>query len=384
LELIIFAFLLIFMWNLKLYGMNLSIFIVVLLCLLLVGKILFKELAYLLFYCIPPLNQQWQSLPFFFRKLIANLVIALSFTIFIIMGFHHGRALGQLEYISMDFVMYLYKKNIPPVKEKSPPFVLLDIDNQTHQSWGKPSYTPRDKLRNLIDAAVRAKARLIVVLIDLSQPTPHDQALYAYLVEYANQCKTRKDIVCPPIILARAFYDNQIVRTSFLEEAVAQAAPYVQWTSTQAYMSYDEVIRRTSLWSPICIDEQPSVIASAELLATSIIRNGTLQQAQEILYNALAPFQPANCYFVSMPLQFTENIKIGEGLSLSRIVPTNRQRIMYRIPWYDTDTPPSLPYIVRDNSEVPILTLIITTTTDTNTSQIQRDRGRIFLSCNKE
>jgi hypothetical protein len=296
---------------------------------------------------------------FFVGKLIFNLIIGLGFTFLI--AYNLIPTLKFLEDITMDFVMDVHRRNIPPRGENIPPFVLLDIDDETYKNWGQPLYTPRNKLKNIINAAVQAKARLIVVLIDLSQSIkqqplhPDDQALYNYLKNYVHDCKLKKNIACPPIILARAFVYQQSTtnsiakpRIGFLEEFVRDATPHVQWASTQVYLSFDDVVRRNSLWSPTCIGKQPGVIASAELLAASII------QGETNIYNALAPFQPKDCDNAYMPPNLAENINVG-GLSIK---PINRQRILYRIPWSNDEAPPKLPHIVPNNTGVPILTIL--------------------------
>jgi len=50
----------------------------------------------------------------------------------------------ELEDVVMDGVMFLYKENIPSIKAgEIPPFVLLDIDNKTHEN-GVSHHTPHE------------------------------------------------------------------------------------------------------------------------------------------------------------------------------------------------------------------------------------------------
>ncbi|EDN66188.1 hypothetical protein BGP_6107 [Beggiatoa sp. PS] len=155
--------------------------------------------------------------------------------------------------------------------------------------------------------------------------------------------------VCPIIILARTFSDfvSNKERISFLETVVKDAKPYIQWASTHIYLS-DDIARRSPLWLPTCTNKQPSVIASAELLAASIIRGETN------IDNVLAPFKPKDCDNTYVSPNLTENINIS-GLSIK---PINRQRIFYSIPWLVVDTPPKLPYTIFDNSGVPMLKIL--------------------------
>jgi CHASE2 domain-containing sensor protein len=77
--------------------------------------------------------------------------------------------------VGIDWLMRITRQNIPAAQDeatKVPHFVWLDIDDQTHRQWGEPLFTPRNRVQRLIDAAVKAEARLIIVDIDLSRPTP--------------------------------------------------------------------------------------------------------------------------------------------------------------------------------------------------------------------
>lgn len=284
------------------------------------------------------------------RRFITNLIIGLGIALFLIY-FNHYPWLMDIEDASMDFAMQVRQATIPPAHKKQiPPFVFLDIDNKTHQLWGEPLFTPRNKIKALIELAVRSDARLIVVDIDLSQQTPffesklhpYDQELYDYIANYKKYCQT-----CPPIIFARAFRplpESTItkeaepireLRIGFLEKAVAQSAPNVQWGSPLFIRSsYDNVIRRWWLWQPVCADKQPQVLPSIELLAAAMIRHKTPEQAQESLNNALADFKPKNCTDSYLPeSKPSKPIIIAKDFVISEGMRGIRQRIMYNMPW---------------------------------------------------
>jgi len=294
----------------------------------------------------------------------SNFVI--GFSIFFL-GTIYSPFIMNLEDANLDFAMQVHQDQIPPAKAKQiPPFVFLDIDNQTHQRWNEPLVTPRNKLKELIDVAVKGEARLVIVDIDVSrnlpiegvpvgalQQHPYDQALYDYIANYKKHCERTN---CPPIILARVFhplpgfdekqknianlfrpYKEPIYesRISFLEEAVAKSAPYVQWASPlfQA-SSYDSAIRRWSLWQAICTNKQPQVLPSIQLLAAALVRHKTPQQAQESLNNALSQFKPAFCNNYYVPkIVSSEPLKIAEGLEIKEGLFGIRQRIIYKMPW---------------------------------------------------
>jgi hypothetical protein len=231
---------------------------------------------------------------------------------------------------------------------------LLDIDDDTYQAWGEPLFTPRDRLKNLLEAAVKAQPRLIVVDIDVSQKMPlagleqltpglslhpHDQALQDYLHQYVKTCQASATQTnsCPPIIFARAFREtsDQLPlrpRPSFLEETLTHSAPYVQWASTLFSRSADYFVRRWWLWQPACNDkQQPQVVPSVQLLAAALMVNGISEKSQADLTKALQPFQPKDCqHALASPIPLT--VQIGK-LTVSAGLQSIRQRIIYSLPW---------------------------------------------------
>jgi len=236
----------------------------------------------------------------------------------------------------------------------------LDIDDKTYYDWGEPLFTPRERLKNMIAAAVMAKARLIIVDLEVSHKTPvegsqlhpDDQALKTYLESYIAECKSKiSSSACPTIILKRTFSTQSnpvpILRTGFLDDVVTQkAAPYVQWASRQFYPAGDQVVRRWKLWQPACTAEnQLEVVPSIELLAMSLVKEDCIT---EDVQKALQLFQPKNCDNDTAQ-SLHETFKICD-------LPINtkdrwgiNQRIMYRMSWLDS---------VTDEANMPVLTIL--------------------------
>lgn len=286
----------------------------------------------------------WLSSPLFIRRFISHLSVGLSLLLitFFSLSIPTAGMLEQEEF-SMDLMMGLYKNVIPPAKEKEPPFVLLDIDDETLLSWSKPneplSYIPLVWLKNLIDTAVQAKARLIIVDVDLNESLkPHKQELWKYLKDHVTKCRKENQLTCSPIILARAVDSSKYpVRplTGFFEDVVS--APYVQWGSTEFYsFEAPDLARRWKLWEPTCTrgKGQPGMLPSIELLAMGIIRD-----CSKNIQDTLSQFQPQNCNDndnndneVILPTSVTLC-----GLEMSSNPYSVQQRIMYRIPWLDTE-----------------------------------------------
>ena len=303
----------------------------------------------------------------FFRNLVVNQVIGLSLLSLIFFLTPIIPSSVELQDYTLDFVMSLYRGNIPPRTEKFPAFVLLDIDDETHQSWGSPALTPRDKLTNLIDVAVKAKARLIVVDIALREPTNkegplhvNDQKLVTYLKNYVVQCQTEKDKSrCPPIILVRTLskiateFSPAIPHVNFLDEAgVIQAKPYLQRASVQfssSKLDPNQNDRYWRLWEPICAEDKPDILPSVVLLTTAIIKGCT-----DKMQMALTSVQPQSCDKNKTSLPKSLNFC---SLSISTDFLDIEQRVMYRIPWLVGGKPPTLPYVAYDNLGEPILTI---------------------------
>jgi len=255
--------------------------------------------------------------------------------------------LKGIENEGIDTLMQIRQKIIPANPTISS-FVWLDIDDNTHQAWNAPMFTPRDRLHHLINAAVDAEARLVIVDVDLSRKTPmngleeytkglelhpYDQALSDYLRNYKAACSRK--LTCPPIILARTFQPSTAsrndTRPSFLDEATKKSAPYVQWGSTLFFRDpYEHKIRHWWLWQPACTAEQPTVIPSIELLAAGLIRNGLSQSTG--LEKELQPFQLQDCTGTSTTHLPPENVQIGQ-LTVSTGQHGIKQRIMFSLPW---------------------------------------------------
>jgi CHASE2 domain-containing sensor protein len=334
-----------------------SFFLITLIGLVMIFSWLIDNLRRLILRRNPYLDCPSPKLCTFFSKVFIGLAVWLIFIPLL-----DYPSMMYVEDTTLDFAMQAKQNEIPPAKEKQiPPFVFLDIDNQTHQLWNSPLFTPRNKVKELIEVAVQGKARLIVVDIDLSRKTPfeglrldrrhrnlqlhpYDQELYDYIADYKTYCETK--LTCPPILLRRVFQplpnvfqsDHEPIRKSrisFLETAVANSTPDVQWASPLFLRSYyDSVIRRWKLWQPVCTNGNPEVIPSFQLLAAAIVRHGSPQKAKESIDNAFAEFKPNHCDDAHLPQETSSQpIKIAEGFTVSEGSQGIRQRIMYNMSW---------------------------------------------------
>jgi len=314
-------------------------------------------------YLFSATSKRWQSLSLFSHNLIINLFLGLS-VVFVLWLFSDYPWLMDAEDASMDWLMQISQNSIPPLHEKDiPNFVFLDVDDETYYDWGEPLFMPsRQHLVNIINAAIEAKARLIIVDFEIGrrmplenhQLHPDDQVLKDYLIRYIDECKEKQDdSVCPLIILKRSLMDEErsipILRTHFLDELMVQPTPYVQWASTQFYPRGDKIIRQGKLWQSACTsDKQPVIIPSVELLAMSVVKKDCITQD---IQNILQLFTPENC----------DKDTAAEPLFNLCGVNTEKRgidkRIMYSMGWLVNNYPPMLPYLLTDESGTPALNI---------------------------
>jgi len=306
----------------------------------------------------------------FERILFTNLLIGITVA-FTLAYYNHSLELTEAENASMDWNMQVNQNIIAPIADTNiPSFVMLDIDEGTYQAWDEPLQISRKRLMYLIKAAVEAKASMVIVNLDISQPMPvegsglhpDDQALKNYLANYGTNCSSQKDqSACPTIILRQTFSTAKrnapILRATFLDKVVAEGAPYLQWASTQINpASNDLVVRQQQLWqSAYTAQEQATVVPSIELLAMGIIQEarGRTDCVSE-MDNELSPFSPLNNAIPSPTLSSSFLNLCGLTLR-SAHTPDHFPRIMYRMAWVIDDKPPELPYLITDDDDVPAL-----------------------------
>jgi CHASE2 domain-containing sensor protein len=299
------------------------------------------------------INKLWQGLSPFNKNVVFGFLITL-----LLIGLHNGQWVSELEDLSVDWMMTLYRGDL--VKEDTRPFVILDIDEESYQAWGEPFFTPRDKLLKLLDFAVQGEAKLIIVdlAIDKQPPLagslhPHDLALKYYLADYDNRYCSNSD--CPTIVLTRTFrlpkgikpFDPNTPkyylaqRATFLDKVVMRSS-HIYWGSTQYEREHDRLVRRWDLWIPTCTQSMSDVIPSMPLLAAALLVEGEkpgILPCSCRLRHHLNYFLP-NCdhspeKWTTEALRYkpTEFV-VSEDLVFD-LQPTRlSRRILYTIPWH--------------------------------------------------
>lgn len=316
------------------------------------------------------------------REIISSLFVGLLVACMI--DFLHSNPalpIEEIEDASMDLVMGI--EGFRQKYEEVPHIVILDIDEKIHKNWGYPLITPRNHLKTLIETAVEAKAQLVVVDIDLSRDTPFselkkltkeeqtsgekerdlekaanqfelhpfDQVLYNYILNYKEKCKNEQS-GCVPIVLfghPPERIENkgigQISKAGFLGPAVEKSDPYVQWVTAEFLTKlYQPVVRRVSLWEPVCSKETQKVediIPSMTLLVATWYRNGILQQPEKFQQFQDNIFTPSKDKFLSQlndlkceDSQYVPNTTFNIGKLEGHMT----ERIYYSIPWNNKES----------------------------------------------
>ncbi|MDM8559287.1 CHASE2 domain-containing protein [Candidatus Parabeggiatoa sp. HSG14] len=307
----------------------------------------------------------------FRHRFMINMLIGLGIILLAFL-FRDSPFMKGIENEGIDTLMQIRQKIIH-ANPDIPPFVWLDIDDNTHQAWNTPMFTPRNRLLNLINTAVNAGASLVIVDVDLSRKTPmdglekytqglahhpYDKALSDFLGNYKTVCEHKP--VCPVIILAQAFQSNSAsphnTRSSFLDEAVKKSAPYVQWASTLFFRDfYEHKVRHWWLWQSAYTDGQPKIIPSIQLLAAALIRNDMSQPAR--FENFFQHFHLQDSFGTPTTLKPPESIQIGK-LTVSTGQHGVKQRVMFSMPWLVNNKAPRLPYYVNNQAALPVITIL--------------------------
>ncbi len=248
----------------------------------------------------PHLQRCWQHCWQTRTPFVKNLVIGSLFAILFV-SLYDSQWIADIEDLHVDWMISLYRGQ--PPQQDAPPFVIVDIDDQTYREWREPALTPRDKLLQLLDFAVTAQPKLIIVDIVLGTGQTvgklPDTALQNYLANYeANHCQT----TCPHILLARglrlpldvipyapdapAYFLEQA--PSFLEATVAKAQ-HIHWAAVLFDRETDRILRRWQLWTATCTQGNPAVVPSMSLLSMTLLADPS---GAARLQKKLAHFKP--------------------------------------------------------------------------------------------
>ena len=153
--------------------------------------------------------------------------------------------------------------------DRALPFVMVDIDNQTHRQWGSPLILPDDQISAILRQILAGAPAAVVVDLDLSGDR---------VKEGTGLIPALADSHGIPVFLARPTDDagddvasvHPPARPSVLDGLVEQL-PNIAWASTRFVVSQDFVPRYWLNWDVVCDDRQPVALPSMPLLLSGVV-----------------------------------------------------------------------------------------------------------------
>lgn len=294
---------------------------------------------------VAPVIRSWRSLPPFAQHLIKSLAIGLGAAIFLSVARPYLPAFNLAETAATDWAISFWKDRPAKAGVSVERFVFVDIDERTYRQWKEPLFVPRDKLLKLIQFAVEARAKVLVVDIELAKyigpiqgapinpadraalPDP-DMDLRAYLVGYSQKATAAHPVedgkgLYTPVIFVRTMNPPLSDRTDGAEaearsetqgsavfyrerpseflESVVGSSPLLHWGSSLIQRDEDGVLRSWRLFEPTCLEGAPNAVPSVALLTWALIRQPkldgepfTLRRFQDELRRRFSP-SPAHC-----------------------------------------------------------------------------------------
>lgn len=272
----------------------------------------------------------WARIPRYWRDVLVGILVGVS--IAVVLPFARmNDELVRLENMAADFVTNFSVLNEEPDPNANlVPFAWVNIDQETYQWWEDPLTLPRDKIWQLIAAAIEGSAAVVLVDIELDKSLGQegDALLHGCLSEYVKvyqahgtartSLSAQGDVPCfndlsiyeksatslPPVFIAASLRPSpkhlrdrllwKLVReerSEFLRDIPSSTtdgargsdpqSPLFWGTTTMTYDS-DGVIRRIPLFAPLCPGKDggaPRVLPSLALLTWHYLR---YRQEQEI------------------------------------------------------------------------------------------------------
>ncbi len=228
-------------------------------------------------------------------------------------------------------------------------FTFLDMDEHSFRdkSWNEPFHVPRDKVLKLIQFAVKGKASIIVVDVNLSKQGTDpdaDKALVDYVANYPASA--------PPLILMRAKRNKAGKDTTDLGEfrkTIFAGIKHSNLHFAQPLFRRDKrdgVVRSWVLFDQGCFGGQGLAIPSVQLLSYALLKDRAAGGLQNLLdldasMNANAPTSCNSSKKASINLR---PVILGKTVFRQQRL---GERLIYSIPW------PKSSHISSDLATIP-------------------------------
>lgn len=281
------------------------------------------------------------------KRTITNIAIGVVIAI-VVHLFHDSPIISRIENVAMDF-MINWSQGMVSDDSKAVPFVFIDIDEQTYQSWGEPGTIPKDKLALLLGFANAGDPSVVVVDIDTSirdKTYVEEDGEINSLVVAASELGRESDGSANSKalnIFVRGFrqrLDGQSIypelKISILESLLNPDLGVLSASPLFERDLYDHRVRRWRLFETACDGDTGVIVPSVQLIAAS--KFYLQSESLNPLATALETHRPTTCNVppakpkAGVTLGSQELILMGDRLN---------DRIIYKLPWskssFDSD-----------------------------------------------
>jgi len=279
----------------------------------------------------------WRRVPGFWQNFIAGLVI-----IGALLSLDGTAVVKNWEDWAVDVMIRLNSSLARMTGERHGRadlgFTFLDMDEHSFRakSWNEPFHVPRDKLLKLIKFAVKGKASLIVVDVNLGKKGTNpgaDKALVDYILNYPPSA--------PPLILMRAKQSRAGETNKDLgtfRETIFNGLDRPNIHFAQPLFQRDKkdgVVRNWILFSQGCFKGRGLALPSVQLLAYALLKDRAQGGYKNI--GDLNASMHANRPFGCSPGE--KNVWIKRPVVIGKTVFRRQklgERLIYSIPWPKT------------------------------------------------
>ncbi len=217
-------------------------------------------------------------------------------------------------------------------------FTFLDMDEHSFRtkSWNEPFHVPRDKLLKLIQFAVKGKASLIVVDVNLGKKGTNpeaDKALVDYILNYPQSA--------PPLILMRAKRNKageQVKDLGEFRETIFKDLERTNIHFAQPLFRRDKkdgVVRNWILFNQGCFNGRGLALPSVQLLAYALLKDREQGSFKNIgdLNASMHANRPVGCSPGEKRVWIKRPVVIGNTVFRQQRL---GERLIYSIPWPKT------------------------------------------------
>jgi CHASE2 domain-containing sensor protein len=147
-------------------------------------------------------------------------------------------------------------------------YTFLDIDDDTYRAWGMPYPLRRDKLLKLLQYAVGAGARVVILDVELVPSGAQPDPLSEYLSRYRS--------ATTPIVLVRSLAPGSSQSQPGACPVLDSAAPDSPdlFLASQSVGSKRDRVAFIPLWESVCHNGLPEVVPSVSLLGDTWLGDG--------------------------------------------------------------------------------------------------------------